>query len=70
MKKPPSLSFYDAKEKIWTIGLHIFFILFCFLIVYPFWMVLVDSFDDRINLGLRLLPKKFTLEAYKIILTH
>jgi putative aldouronate transport system permease protein len=56
-----------ARDYVWNILLHIFFILFSFLIIYPFWTVLVDSFDDSIRVGLKILPGKFSLEAYKTV---
>ncbi|MDL2228857.1 carbohydrate ABC transporter permease [Treponema sp. OttesenSCG-928-L16] len=70
MKTARNRFLYEIKERLWKYGLHLFFILFSFLIIYPFWMVFVDSINDRISLGLRLLPKKFSLEAYKIVLTQ
>jgi putative aldouronate transport system permease protein len=56
-----------VRDYVWNILLHIFFILFSFLIIYPFWTVLVDSFDDSIRVGLKILPGKFSLEAYKTV---
>jgi putative aldouronate transport system permease protein len=56
-----------VRDYAWNILLHIFFILFSFLIIYPFWTVLVDSFDDSIRVGLKILPGKFSLEAYKTV---
>jgi putative aldouronate transport system permease protein len=56
-----------VRDYVWNILLHMFFILFSFLIIYPFWTVLVDSFDDSIRVGLKILPGKFSLEAYKTV---
>jgi putative aldouronate transport system permease protein len=63
-----SINIWRIKERIWKVGLHLFFIVFSLAIIYPFWMVLVDSVDDKISLGLTLLPESFTLEAYKTVL--
>jgi putative aldouronate transport system permease protein len=59
-----------VRDYVWNILLHMFFILFSFLIIYPFWTVLVDSFDDSIRVGLKILPGKFSLEAYKTVFSQ
>ena len=56
------------KEFLVPFLLHLFFIVFSLLILYPFWIVLVDSFDDITGGGLKFWPKVFTVEAYKIVL--
>jgi len=46
----------------------IFFILFCLVVIYPFWDMLVLSFstaEDSIGLAVRLWPKKFVINAYQ-----
>jgi putative aldouronate transport system permease protein len=63
-----SIKVWLIKERLWKLGLHLFFIVFSLVIIYPFWMVLVDSVDDKISLGLTLIPESFTLEAYKTVL--
>lgn len=48
----------------------ILFILISLLILIPIWKVLVDSLDAAAGYGMRLWPAKFTLGAYKMILSR
>ncbi len=57
------------KTKPFDIINIIIFILIAVIILVPIWKVLVDSFDATTGAGMSLLPKKFTLEAYKMIIT-
>jgi putative aldouronate transport system permease protein len=56
------------KDIFFPLILHIFMILFSFLIIYPFWSVLVDSFNNDLPDPIRFFPKKFTVEAYQTVL--
>jgi putative aldouronate transport system permease protein len=58
----------SKKEILFPLLAHLFFILFSFLILYPFWTVFIDSIDDSVHVPLRLLPGKFTLEPYLVVL--
>ena len=51
----------------WPILLNFFFILFSLLIIFPFWTVFIDSIDDSLRTGFRLLPAKPTIEPYKVV---
>ena len=48
----------------------IVFILISIIILIPIWKVLVDSLDAAAGYGMRLWPAKFTLGAYKMILSR
>nr|MCR5278204.1 carbohydrate ABC transporter permease [Lachnospiraceae bacterium] len=48
----------------------VIFIIISILILLPIWKVLVDSFDATSGYGLSFLPKRFTLEAYKMALSR
>ena len=50
--------------------LHLFFIIFSIIIIYPFWSVLVDSLDKRVTYGIKLWPQNFSVESYKIVLSQ
>jgi putative aldouronate transport system permease protein len=64
-KLPPV---YRNNDFIWVFGLHFLFIVFCFLIVFPFYSIFIQSIDDAVYEPLRFLPGKFTLESYKTVL--
>ena len=58
------------KKKIdgFTIGLHLFFIILCACFIIPLVLVISASFtsEDALALGgFSLLPREFTMEAYK-----
>jgi putative aldouronate transport system permease protein len=55
---------------LWSFALHIFFVVFCILIVFPFYSVFIQSIDDAMYEPLRLLPGKFTVESYKTVLAQ
>lgn len=55
-------------EKIFTFVIGIIIVLFSISVIYPFWNLLVTSFNDSstgIMSGTELLPRKFTLANYK-----
>lgn len=58
------------KIKIFPIVNAIIFILICLFILVPIWKVFVDSIDVKTSYGMRLWPKDFGLEGYKVILTY
>lgn len=47
----------------------IFFVLVAISIIIPIYKVLVDSFDMGTTYGLSLFPQKFSVDAYKMIIT-
>ncbi len=63
-----------AKKKKKISGFSIFnvvlFVLISLVILFPIWKVLVDSLDAATGYGLRLIPSKFTLGAYKMVLSR
>lgn len=62
---------YQDKErfKVFSIINIILFLLICAFIIVPLWKVLVDSLDAQAGYGLRMWPKEFSLEGYRIILS-
>ncbi|MDD5936775.1 MAG: carbohydrate ABC transporter permease [Clostridiales bacterium] len=58
------------KIKIFPIINGLFFVIVCLFILVPMWKVFVDSIDRRTSYGMRLWPKDFGLEGYKVILTY
>ena len=62
---------YLDKEryKVFSIINIIIFLLVCAFIIVPLWKVLVDSLDAQAGYGLRMWPKEFSLEGYRIILS-
>jgi len=62
---------YSDKEryKVFSIINIIIFLLICAFIIVPLWKVLVDSLDAQAGYGLRMWPKEFSLEGYRIILS-
>lgn len=60
------------KKKItpFTVFNTILFILISIIILIPIWKVFVDSIDATVGYGLNLLPKKFTLGGYGMILSR
>jgi putative aldouronate transport system permease protein len=59
------------RDKLWDFFLHVFFILFSIIIIYPFWLVLMDSLDaSKVSVGFKLLPQKFSIEAYQTVLSQ
>ena len=68
---------YKMKEStgslIGKFAIHTFLILFCVLIIIPFWMVVIKSFmsdTDIMNNPLALWPSEFQLSGYKTIFTN
>jgi putative aldouronate transport system permease protein len=59
-----------SHDLLWKLFLHVFFILFSILIIYPFWSVFIESIDEDIRTGLKVWPHKFTLEAYKTVISQ
>ncbi len=63
-----------AKKKKKITGFSVFnvvlFILISIIILLPIWKVLVDSLDAAAGYGLRVIPAKFTLGAYKMALSR
>jgi putative aldouronate transport system permease protein len=57
------------KDRFGPLFLHLFFIVFSFLVIYPFWIVLVDSLDNKVQIGFRVLPAEFSILAYKTVLS-
>ncbi len=62
---------YQDKEryKVFSVINVILFLLICAFIIVPLWKVLVDSLDAQAGYGLRMWPKEFSLEGYRIILS-
>ena len=63
-----NISVTRKKIKISTIVLYILVSLFALFCLYPFLLVISSSFTEEVSLvkyGYRLIPKAFTLEAYK-----
>ncbi|MCH5343956.1 MAG: carbohydrate ABC transporter permease [Acetatifactor sp.] len=48
----------------------ILFIIISIIILIPIWKVLMDSFDATSGYGLKLWPQRFTLGAYKMVVTR
>ncbi len=63
-----------AKKKKKISGFSIFnvvlFVVISLIILFPIWKVLVDSLDAAAGYGLRLIPSKFTLGAYKMAISR
>ena len=61
-----------AKKKISVFPYFngLFFVIVCFIVLIPIWKVLVDSFDLNTGYGMKLLPKDFGLDGYKVVLTN
>lgn len=60
-----------VSDKIFDICNYTFFILLAIIMLYPFWELLIVSFSPAqyaSEFGLKIIPKGFTLEAYKRIL--
>lgn len=61
----------STQDSIVGIVANVFCILFAFLVLYPFWTVLMDSFSaHEAHVGLRLLPDEFTIAAYEHVLSQ
>lgn len=59
------------QDNIVSIVVTVVCILFTFMVLYPFWTVLMDSFSESdVHVGVRLLPDHFTLKAYHHVLTQ
>lgn len=56
------------KLTVFPVVNYIFFILIALIILVPIWKVIVDSIDAMSVYQFRLLPRKFTLDGYKVIL--
>jgi ABC-type sugar transport system, permease component len=64
---------YSIGEKIFNAIIYIFIVLLSFSIVFPFWRIIVISFNDGIDLlrsGVNFWPRKFTLNNYIIIFSQ
>jgi len=61
-KKPKKIAPFEIVN-------YIIFILVCLIILVPIWKVFVDSIDAQSAYSFRLLPKKFSLVGYKVIVT-
>lgn len=48
----------------------ILFIIIALIILFPIWKVLVDSVDATVGYGLNIVPKKFTMGGYKMIISR
>ncbi len=59
-----------GKTKLFPVFNSIIFVIFALIIMIPIYKVLIDSIDGAANPTLTLLPKKFTLQAYKDIITR
>lgn len=60
----------STSEKIFYVFTHIFMILLCATIVFAFLLLLGSSLQSQgeiIHMGYRMIPKKFSLEAYEAI---
>ena len=61
----------SSGEKVFSISIYIFlilFVLFCFL---PFWLVFINSFSDESDIltrGYQLWPLKFSFKAYEYLI--
>lgn len=58
-------------EKIYSIVVYLIAGLFCIFCLYPFAIILGSSFETEANFakyGFSIIPKQFTLEAYKVVL--
>jgi putative aldouronate transport system permease protein len=66
------VEYVKPKKKITAFSVvnTIVFILISIFILIPIWKVLVDSLDATAGYGMRLWPQKFTLGAYKMIVTR
>lgn len=64
--------YVKPKQKITPFAVvnTILFILIAIFILIPIWKVLVDSLDATAGYGMRLWPKKFTMGAYKMIVSR
>ncbi len=58
------------KIKIFPIVNAIIFVIICLFILVPMWKVLVDSLDAKTSYGMRLWPKDFSIDGYKVILNY
>ena len=58
------------KIKIFPIVNAIIFVIICLFILVPMWKVLVDSLDSKTSYGMRLWPKDFSIDGYKVILNY
>ncbi|WP_130859053.1 carbohydrate ABC transporter permease [Gracilibacillus phocaeensis] len=59
-----------VEDKIFNIVNVTFLSIFTIIIFYPIWNIVVQSFssvDSLANFGLRLWPKEFTLDSYKLV---
>lgn len=59
-----------VEDRVFNIVNITFLSLFTIIIFYPIWNIVVQSFsslDSLANVGLRLWPKEFTLDSYKLV---
>ena len=69
-----TLNYKKPKRKRITVGLifiYIFFAIFCFLCLFPFWYVLVGAFSngqDYLNGGVWIWPRKWDLSNFQYVL--
>ncbi len=71
MKKSKRVIKKSKGEKIFDIIVYVFVTLFCLYCLFPFVMILGNSFETEANLtkyGYTLIPRNFTLTAYKMVL--
>ena len=61
-------------EKVFSVFNTLFMVLLCLIMLYPLWYVVMASFSDPIQYlthkGPLLIPKGFTLEAYKLVFSN
>ncbi|MCM1326299.1 MAG: carbohydrate ABC transporter permease [Bacteroidales bacterium] len=64
--------YVKPKKKITVFGvvITIVFILIALIMLVPIWKVLVDSFDAAAGYGMKMWPEKFTIGAYKMIISR
>ena len=58
------------KEFLYQSFLTFIFAILCFLVIFPFLLLVATSFTDEkelMNLGFRLIPNSFSLGAYKFV---
>ena len=58
------------EDRVLNTVLYLFFILFSFSVIFPFWTVIVASISVDERLGFAVVPVGFSLEAYKEVLTQ
>ena len=73
MKKKEFSSKINGVSTMTNVLLNIFFVLLCITCIYPILVILGTSFttEDALNTnGYGVIPKEFSLEAYKYVFTH